>query len=78
MVAVNKHDILKIVSSAGDGIVTTIVPHGLTGSETITLSGCGVYNAAYSIVGGDANVIDATTIQLVAVGNGNTFGGRWD
>jgi hypothetical protein len=76
---VNKHDILSIVDVAGDGIVTTAAPHELTGSETITLTGCGVHNGAFSIVGGDANVTGAKTIQLVGAGFGaSTFGGRWD
>lgn len=75
---ITKNNILKIIETTGDGIATTALSHGLTGSEIITLTGCGIYNGVYSIVGGDANVTGATTIQLVGVGNGNTSGGRWD
>lgn len=78
--AASGHNILTITDNgAGGPRITTAAPHGLTGSETITISSTVTYDGVYNGGIGDFAVIDATHFDLTTTFfSSPTSGGRWD
>lgn len=71
------HTILTIEYDVGEDspLVTTAGPHGLVGSESITISGTsgGLYDGAHTV----ETVPSATTFTIDGLDAGSSTGGQW-
>lgn len=74
--ALTGNDILTITDSGiGTALVTTAAPHGLSGFETVAISGASVggYNGSFNLF----DAPSATTFTLQAAYISDSTGGTW-
>jgi 6-phosphofructokinase len=73
---VARHTILTITNASSKTLFTTQGPHGLSGGETIVVTGNSV--AAYNTTHTGVAVQSATTFKTGFGYTSNGTGGRWD
>lgn len=67
------HPITSITNNAGNPLVTTPTPHGLSGSETLLIAGTGVYDGPDSILGINSPTTFTLSQDYVSDTTGGTF-----